>query len=209
MILENEQPQFKGKTVAVISIGTGLGCGLICDNALLQGENKLAGELGHMIFGATTTKPPLTLLRVREYCSGSGIARLASSLAENGSLRDLLSIQQSAPVTAEVICQRAVDGNPFAMKVWETFMDLLSILLFNVSCVVDPAVIVVGGGVTSSRMFDVQELEILTNSHRQGFLNRNPIRILPGRLGDKGVLYGLRSLHIQPPQGYSRKQKRL
>lgn len=198
--LISEQPEFEGKTIAVISIGTGLGCGLICDGAPLRGENNLIGELGHMILSSMAQDSSVGVLRVREYCSGSGIPRLAVSLAEEGEPQRLLSIEGSTELTAELLCSKAIEGDPFAARVWDRFMAIFSCLLFNLSCVIDPAAIVVGGGVASSVLFDLNKLEEQTNAHRIGFSKRQKIQIRRSRLGDKGVLYGLRDLHCYPPR---------
>ena len=136
------------KNVVFVTLGTGVGGGVIVDGKLLAGVHGAGGELGHMKVKDTHETPCGCGKRgcLEQYSSATGIVNetkkfLASSDAPS-KLRELETI------TAKDIFDLAKAGDAVALAQVEEMTRLLGKALAAVSCVCDPQVIVLGGGVS-------------------------------------------------------------
>lgn len=136
------------KNVVFVTLGTGVGGGVIVDGKLLAGVHGAGGEIGHMKVKDTHDTPCGCGKRgcLEQYSSATGIVNetkkfLASSDAPS-KLRDLPTI------TAKDIFDLAKEGDAVAMEQVQEMTRLLGKALAAVSCVCDPQVIVLGGGVS-------------------------------------------------------------
>ena len=135
------------KNFVVITMGTGLGAGIVVDGRLLYGENGVAGELGHM-----TIEPGGRLCgckrrgRVETYVSATGIRRtvfeLLARTTEESELRDVSYNQ----LTSEKTCELARCGDPIAIEAFEFTGNILGRVLSNTVAVFDPEAIILSGG---------------------------------------------------------------
>ncbi len=135
------------KNFVVITMGTGLGAGIVVDGRLLYGENGVAGELGHM-----TIEPGGRLCGckrrgcVETYVSATGIRRTVFELlarsTEETELREISYNQLTAEKTHEL----ARRGDPIAIEAFEFTGKLLGRVLSNTVAVFDPEAIILSGG---------------------------------------------------------------
>ncbi len=136
--------------VVFVTLGTGVGGGIILDGKLLTGVHGAGGEIGHVKVNAHETalcgcgKSGC----LEQYASATGIVRMATMrLAESdepSALRDLPA------VTAKDVFDHAKSGDALAMAVVDSFGEILGRALATVSCVCDPEVFVIGGGVSAA-----------------------------------------------------------
>lgn len=134
--------------LALITVGTGIGAGIIIDGAVYRGSNGAAGEVGfllpstahlgqgrnHQGFG------PLETL-----ASGTGIAERARK-----ALAGTLSEEQLSALTAEDVFDKARQMEPWALQIVDETIDLLSLAVVTLAVCYDPDLIVLGGGVARS-----------------------------------------------------------
>ncbi len=137
------------ENMVLITLGTGVGGGIIVDGKPLTGANGAAGEIGHLVLNRKETRHCGCGKQgcAEQYCSATGLVRLAQDyLAENAvdsCLRDIL-------LTSKAIFEAAGKGDAAAKGVLEQFFALLGELIANVCIVLNPQLVVIGGGVSKA-----------------------------------------------------------
>ena len=125
------------KNVFGLVMGTGVGAGIVVNGTLLNGRNRVAGEWGHM---SIDPQGPIC------FCGRNGcVERYISGKALEESYYQLSGRRQPL----EAIVQSAQAGESCALLVMEAFLDKFADAVANVVAVLDPDVIVVGGGLAS------------------------------------------------------------
>jgi len=140
--------------VFYLSIGTGIGTGLILDGKIYNGRTGAAPEGGHVSIdyrGPVCSCGKRGCIEV--YVSGPAIAkraqaRLESARVKHAAILDLVAGQVSA-VTCEVVSQANAAGDAIAKETLLETVDLISVWLGNIIDLLEPDVIVVGGGVAA------------------------------------------------------------
>lgn len=132
----------------VVTIGTGIGAGIVANGSLLRGANGFAGELGHMIVDPAGPQCPCGRSGCWErYASGSGLAFLARRYAQchgEGSVAGRAgSIDE---IRGEHVTELALAGNSEALAIVDEFARWVAVGLANMTNVLDPERIVLGGG---------------------------------------------------------------
>ena len=136
--------------VVFVTLGTGVGGGIIVDGKLLSGVHGAAGELGHIKMNPHETEECGCGKRgcLEQYASATGIVRKANELLartdEPSALRDL------ERVTAKDVFDYAKNGDKLALNVVSFFGNTLGRALACISCVCDPQIFVIGGGVSAA-----------------------------------------------------------
>lgn len=134
--------------MVMATLGTGVGGGIILDGRPVSGVNGAGGEIGHMVLDPNETALCNCGKRgcVEQYCSATGIVRIAKKyLAENTAPTTL-----SGDITCKDIFDAGKAGDPAANAILQQVYDYMGQFLANISCVVDPEVIVLGGGVSKA-----------------------------------------------------------
>ena len=136
------------KSMVLVTLGTGVGGGIIVDGKPVHGSTGAGGEIGHMVLNRNETAVCGCGKRgcVEQYCSATGISRLTklaldSSDAPSG-LRELQKIM------AKDVFDAAAAGDKLAQGVLEQVYAYMGEFIANICCVVNPEVIVLGGGVS-------------------------------------------------------------
>lgn len=139
----------------MVTIGTGIGAGIVANGALVRGANGFAGELGHMFVDPDGPECPCGRKGCWErYASGSGLAFLARRAVEAGSGQDfLLSVGSIDAIRGEDVADLAARGSDEARAVIDEFARWVAVGLASMTNVVDPERIVLGGG--AARMGDL------------------------------------------------------
>ncbi|MGC1862577.1 MAG: ROK family protein, partial [Methylocystis sp.] len=137
------------RVVFGVILGTGVGGGLVVDGALMSGRNRIAGEWGHN---------PLPLMRADEYpgrrcyCGHDGC--IETFLCGGGLAREFYA-RSGLSSTCEEIAARADAGDAHALASLDAYRDRLARALASVVNIVDPDVIVLGGGLSNiARLYD-------------------------------------------------------
>ena len=137
--------------MVLVTLGTGVGGGIIIDGKLLVGAHGAGGEIGHL-----KLYPHLPDNEIcgcgksgcsEQFASATGVVRLAKEM----SMTDADS--KFGFLTSKDVFDKAKDGEELALSVVHVFADELGRTLANVSAVVDPEVFVIGGGVAKAGDF--------------------------------------------------------
>lgn len=146
------------ENLVFVTLGTGVGGGIVVNGKITYGAHGACGELGHMVFNRTETRPCGCGRRgcVEQYCSASAIVRMAN---ESLDATDAASaLRQLETITCKDVFDAAAVGDSIAQQVLEQFYRYLGEFLANVSCVMDPDVIILGGGVSKAGLPLLQNL---------------------------------------------------
>lgn len=134
------------RNLVCIAVGTGIGAGIIIDGALYRGHNQAAGEIGYLPPGAEFLGRRYGQFGALEsMASGLGIARRGRQLVEEEGIP-----VPSEALSAEDVFAAAQRGAPWAQQVISETVDYLSLAIASISALLDPEVIVLGGGVAHS-----------------------------------------------------------
>ena len=143
-----------GASIALlIALGTGIGAGLVVDGHIYRGAHGVAPELGHLTVVPDGRPCPCGKRGCWErYCSGTALAqtaRLRMTDQDAPALRRL-SHDDPAAVTGTMVAVAATEGDPVALTAMDELGHWLAAGLALVTDVLDPEVIVIGGGVSAA-----------------------------------------------------------
>ena len=138
------------KSIIMVTLGTGVGGGIIINGKMMAGVNGAGGEIGHMTVDLDEQDKCNCGKKgcLEQYASATGIVRLANSALQSSDkpskLRDVKTI------SAKEIFDAAKEGDELAESLAEEHGKYLGLALANVACVVDPDAFVIGGGVSKA-----------------------------------------------------------
>lgn len=138
--------------VVVVTLGTGIGGGLVSGGRLVRGINGFAGEIGHMVVESSGPQCVCGQHGCWErYASGNGLGYLGRLAAAQGIARRVQELAGSAEqIRGEHIRQAALEGDNEALVIVDSFARWVALGLTNLTNLLDPAMIVIGGGLASS-----------------------------------------------------------
>ncbi|WP_087974195.1 ROK family transcriptional regulator [Oceanobacillus rekensis] len=147
----------------MITLGTGIGCGLIINGDLYRGASYAAGEIGYMVTDKDAAH--------KEYDQTfAGYGFLDSHVGGPSITKRMLhylgeSDKASENWSAQKIFQLAIDGDEMALKVIHDFLSHLSYALINVISIINPQQVVLGGGISKSMGSFLPYLSATMNKH--------------------------------------------
>ena len=150
------------KNVVMITLGTGVGGGVIIDGKIVAGHFGAGGEIGHLLVNRFEERPCGCgkAGHLEQYASATGIARRAKDVL---ALSDRPSTLRELPeVTAKDVFDHAKAGDILAVEIVDFVGQVLGGACSMISAVVDPEIYVIGGGVSKAG-------EILTSVIRKYF----------------------------------------
>jgi glucokinase len=138
--------------VVVVTLGTGIGGGLVSGGRLVRGTNGFAGEIGHMVVDPSGPQCVCGQQGCWErFASGNGLAYLGRMAADQGVARRVVELAGDVEqIRGEHIRQAASEGDLDALAIVDSFARWVALGLTNLTNLLDPAMIVIGGGLTSS-----------------------------------------------------------
>lgn len=139
----------KGYTdVVMVTLGTGVGGGIIVGGKIIAGANGAGGEIGHIMMKEDETDVCGCGKKgcLEQYASATGIVRMAKKLLAEDTRET--SLRTLAELTAKDIFDAAKAGDAVASDLVEELGKMLGTALANIACVVNPQVFVIGGGVS-------------------------------------------------------------
>jgi glucokinase len=175
------------RDVMSVTLGTGVGGGLILDGKLWRGSHGSGGEIGH------TTVDPFSGLKCK--CGNAGCLELfASATAIVRMTRENLSLfaqtkLTSGDLTAETVYKAGVEGDELALAVFKRFGMYLGIGLANIINLIDPEIIVITGGAANG--WDLFASEMYRQVEERAFrTTAQQVRIARAECGDNAGLLG-------------------
>ena len=175
-------------SMVLVTLGTGVGGGIVIEGQLLHGAHGAGAEIGHMVLNRDETAVCGCGKRgcVEQYCSATGIVRLARARLAKTDAPSLL--REKEPLTCKDIFDAGKAGDPVALEILDTYYAYLGEFLADLCCVVDPEVVVIGGGV--SKAGDVLLTGLRPYFDRYVFHAARGVRFALASLGNDAVAYG-------------------
>lgn len=136
--------------VVMVTLGTGVGGGIVIDGKIVAGANGAGGEIGHIMMNEDETDTCGCGKRgcLEQYASATGIVRMARHMLEEDKRDSVLRTLND--ITAKDIFDAAKEGDEVSKSLVEALGKMLGTALANVACVVNPEVFVIGGGVSKA-----------------------------------------------------------
>lgn len=176
------------KDVVMVTLGTGVGGGIIVNGKVVAGFNGAGGEIGHI----TVNHDEIEACNcgqygcLEQYTSATGIVRVAKrKLAKT---TDETSLRKFEPLTAKDVFDEAKAGDAIALGLVDEVCGILGATLSNIACVVNPEVIVIGGGV--SKAGDILIENIQKHYIETAFLSCRDTKFALAGLGNDAGMYG-------------------
>jgi len=168
-------------SLVCLAVGTGIGSGIVLERKIYRGYHQSAGEVGYLLPSKEALGKRYEYFGALEsLASGTGVVQRAQE-----HLRSHRSDFEIENLTAEKVFDLARSGEAWAQTIVDDTVDYLALIIAAISVVLDPEVIVLGGGV--SRSADILVEPIL--NRLQGCLPA-PVRLVVSNLGYRAAVMG-------------------
>ena len=189
--------------VVGLTIGTGIGGGIVLAGRVYRGKSDIAGEIGHMTNDLNGRRCKCGNYGCLEaYASGPAIAARAIEGIEAGADSSLPRYVNGdlARITAQIVYEAAHDGDGYALEVVHDTAKFLGAGVANVVNIFNPEVVVICGGVTLAG--DKLFLPLRSEVKRRAFKPAvEACRIVPGELTGTAGVYGAAAVFMQRTWG--------
>ncbi len=179
----------------MVTLGTGVGGGIIVNDKVIAGAHGAGGEIGHAHVDDTIKEPCNCGAYgcLEQIASATGIARLANNLLNETDAPSLM--REEAEVTAKVVFDAVKKNDVLAIQVAEKFGSCLGKALASFASVADPEIIVIGGGV--SKAGPVLLDFIIPTYKKYAFSGCKETEFALAELGNDAGIYGAAKLVLQ------------
>ena len=175
------------KNLIMATLGTGVGGGIIVDGKIVTGAHGAGGEIGHITVRDDETEACGCGRKgcLEQYASATGLVRLAKRYFEKNTKNSILTGKE---ITAKEVFDAAKAGDAAALEITEEFGAYLGQALVNLAATVDPAVFVIGGGV--SKAGDILLETVRKYFYDHAFYGNQKTKITLATLGNDAGIYG-------------------
>ena len=178
----------------LVTLGTGIGGGVIAGGQVLRGANGFAGEIGHMIVDPDGPECPCGQRGCWErFASGSGLGRLAreEAAARPGGAVARLAGGDPSLARGEHVTAAAAEGDGGARAVMDEFARWVALGLVNRANVFDPSRCVIGGGLVGAGEVVLGPIRTaLSEARLVAPEHRPPVEIVAAQLGERAGAVG-------------------
>ena len=147
------------RSTVFVTLGTGIGGGVILDGKILGGAHGVGGEIGHITVNAPDLWPCTCGKRgcVEQYASANGVVRVTKERLAKTDEATVLRGKEN--LTCKDVFEAAKGGDRFANDTLEIVFDYLGEALADACCVADPERVILGGGMSRAGDFLVERVE--------------------------------------------------
>lgn len=176
-----------------ITVGTGIGSGIVINGKVVRGATNAAGELGHIklqmnggpICGCGDTGC------LEAFASGPAIVAMAQEYIKGGKstkFREMAAVE-GGEITPYMVAKAAEEGDPVAKRIFEIVGEYIGIGLTSVINLLNPERVIIGGGVAESGELLLGPIR-KTIKERAMVVAGNAVEILPAQLGNSAGVIG-------------------
>ena len=180
--------------VVTVTLGTGIGGGIVLDGALFRGAHGFAGEIGHMIVDPHGPPCPCGQRGCWErFASGSGLGRIGREAAHAGRAgQRVVELAGGDPedVKGEHVTTAAGEGDEAAAAIMADFAWWLALGLANLTNAFDPELFVLGGGLVEAGDVLMKPLRVAFDELVEAVEHRPSVDIVPAQLGERAGAIG-------------------
>ena len=171
----------------LIALGTGVGAGMVCNGNLVAGAFGSAGEIGHITVNLDEELECGCGRRgcLEQYASAKGVVRL---YLEECARRGVTPAPVEHATDTLTVFRALANGDDCARRSVEEMCDYLALAMSQVSCVVDPEMFLIGGGVAGSFATFAPTLRELYQKYALPSCRK--VRIEAAVLGNRAAMYG-------------------
>lgn len=182
------------RNLIMATLGTGVGGGIIVDGKIVTGAHGAGGEIGHACVEPEETEVCNCGNRgcLEQMASATGIVRLAKKILADSWEKSVLNQQE---LSAKSIFDAYKEGDHVAAQIVDKFAFYLGNALGVFSAVVDPQVIVIGGGVSKAGQPLIDAVE--KYFRRDAFASCKDTPIVLAKLGNDAGIYGAARLVVE------------
>ena len=171
-----------------VTLGTGVGGGIVVEGKLLHGAHGSGAEIGHLVLNRNETAQCNCGKRgcVEQYCSATGIVRLAKLYLEASDAPSTLKGVEN--LTCKDIFDAAKENDKAALAILDRVYRYMGLFLANICSTVNPEVVVIGGGV--SKAGDMLVTGVEPYFHKHVFHAASNVKFTIASLGNDAGAYG-------------------
>ncbi len=183
----------KYKSVVLVTIGTGIGCGIILDGKLFEGKNGAGTEIGHTVIKFDG-----------ESCTCGRKGCLEAYASTNALIRQIKEFMKINPESVLwKVCDNNLDnlngrtlfdaidlGDKGAKQILNKYIDYLGCGLINIANSIRPDVIIIGGGISEQGEKLTLPLQKLLNNNIFGGQDFSSVKIIPAKLNNDAGIFG-------------------
>ena len=175
----------------MVTLGTGIGGGVIVDGRVLRGAHGYAGEIGHI---TVERDGPLCACGERGHweaiASGSALGRMARELVAAGRGSGIVAAGTVDKVAGESVATAAASGDEEAIALLHRYADNVALGLANLANIFDPECILIAGGLVSLGALLFEPLSEAFRDRLEGTEHRPEIPVIPAALGTRAGAIG-------------------
>ena len=182
------------QSLVMVTLGTGVGGGIVLDGKIVTGTHGAAGEIGHMsvVYDETETCNCGKVGCLEQVASATGIVKEAKRFLSKDNAPS--SLRDFKDFTAKDVFDEAEKGDVVALKTVDRLGEYLGIALGHISCIIDPDVFIIGGGVSRAGDFLIDAIQKHYVEKAYPQCKKTPIRL--ATLGNSAGIYGAARLVI-------------
>jgi glucokinase len=174
-----------------MTVGTGIGSGLVINGKLVRGASNAAGELGHIklqmkdgpICGCGDTGC------LEAFASGPAIVAMAQDYIKGGKAAKFSEMAADGEITPYIVAKAAEQGDPIAKRIFEIVGEYIGLGLSSVINLLNPEKVIIGGGVAESGELLLAPIR-RTVKERTMVVAGNAVEIVPAELGNSAGVIG-------------------
>lgn len=176
------------RNAVMITIGTGVGGGVILNGEIISGAFGAAGELGHLqvVPDAEEVCSCGKCGHLQQYASASGIVSVAKKKLIDSPKASLLRTLET--LTAKDVFDAAKLGDEIAMEVVDSAADMIARTMAYISIILDPELYLIGGGVAQAGDFLLEAIR--KKFQERAFFASENVQIQPAVMGNDAGMYG-------------------
>lgn len=140
------------RDMVMLTLGTGVGSGIVVDGKVLHGAHHIGAEFGHMVVEPGGEKCGCGQVGCLErYCSATYLALRAQKQIEQGRASTLKGVlEKNGKLTSRDVNEASKAGDELAAEVWDQAMKYLAVACVNITRILDPDEIVLAGGMVNA-----------------------------------------------------------
>ncbi len=174
-----------------ITVGTGIGSGIVLNGKLVRGATNAAGEIGHIKM--TLEKGPLCGCGdygcFEAYASGPAIVSMAKDFISGGKSAKYKEMATDGIITPYIVAQAALQGDAVSIQIFKQIGEIIGIGLTSVINLLNPEKIIIGGGVADAGELLLEPIR-KTIEERAMPIQKEAVKVVPAQLANAAGVIG-------------------
>ncbi|MBR1616730.1 ROK family protein [bacterium] len=179
------------QNLVCITVGTGIGSGIVLNGKLVRGASNAAGEIGHIKM--TLEKGPLCGCGdwgcLEAYASGPAIVSMAKEYISGGKSAKYLEMTQNGIITPYIVAQAALQGDAVSIQIFNQIGKIIGLGLVSVINLLNPEKVIIGGGVADAGDILLEPIR-RTIKDRAMPIQASTVQIVPAQLANTAGVIG-------------------